>query len=98
MKPHPQTEGVLSSLQEGDTVAITQGDLVRYAVLVGFDLDGIEVRWFGGELESLNILSARRDLPDLLADLLIEEAPPPPPPSPHEPTNPHIERCALRTL
>ena len=57
MRAHPDTERVLTSLQPGDTVAITSGILTRHGVVVDVDLDGIVVR-VGGEVETVRVLSA----------------------------------------
>lgn len=77
MTPHRDTERVLSTLTEGDTVAITRGHAThhatRWATVEGFNLDGLTVRWIDGSTEAVTVLSATRALPDLPADLEVAQ-------------------------
>lgn len=58
MRAHRDTERVLSALEPGDTVGIERDILTRYATVVDVDLDGIEVRYHGGETETVRVASA----------------------------------------
>lgn len=59
-RPHADTERVLAALQPGDTVGVTRGRSTRYGTVVALDLDGLTVRYPGGDTETVEPWSASR--------------------------------------
>lgn len=55
---HRDAERVLSALEPGDDVGIVRGNVTRSATVVDVDLDGIEVRYPNGAVETVRVTSA----------------------------------------
>ncbi len=70
--PHRDTELVLSTLEEGETVAVTRdGNHYDHRIFVEIDLDGIVLEDLHGNQETVDIITASRPLPGVPADLEI---------------------------
>lgn len=59
-RPHADTERVLSALQPGDAVGVRRGRATRYGAVVSVGLDGVEVRYPGGDTETVEVHSAHQ--------------------------------------
>lgn len=70
--PHRDTERVLASLEEGETVAVTRdGSNYEHRVFVEVDLDGVVLEDLRGNQETVDIITASRPLKGVPADLEI---------------------------
>jgi len=70
--PHRDTELVLASLEEGETVAVTRdGNHYEHRVFVEVGLDGIVLEDLRGNQETVDIITASRPLKGVPADLEI---------------------------
>lgn len=58
MRPHRDTEAVLSRLTEGAPVGVSRNGRIRYGDVVGVGLDGVEVRYPSGTTETVRVHSA----------------------------------------
>ncbi len=60
MRPHRDTEAVLSRLTEGAPVGVNRDGWTRYGDVVGVGLDGVEVRWIDGSVDTVVVHSAHQ--------------------------------------
>ncbi len=60
MRPHRDTEAVLARLTEGAPVGVTRGGWTRYGDVVDVGLDGVEVRYPSGAVETVRVHSAHQ--------------------------------------
>ncbi len=60
MRPHRDTEAVLSRLTEGAPVGVTRNGSTRYGDVAGVGLDGVTVRYPDGAVETVRVHSAHQ--------------------------------------
>ena len=65
MRPHRDTEAVLSRLTEGDSVAVTRERSTRWGTVVDVGLGGVAVRWIDGTEETVTVHSATQTRGDV---------------------------------
>lgn len=58
MTPHRDTERVLAALTPGQAVGVRRGGWTRYGDVVDVGLDGVEVRYLSGAVETVVVHSA----------------------------------------
>lgn len=73
MRPHRDTEAVLLRLTEGAPVGVTRGGSTRYGDVVSVGLDGVEVRYPNGDVETVVVHSASH--PDRVSPADLEVRP-----------------------
>jgi len=70
--PHCDTELIASSLEEGETVAVTRdGNHYDHRIFVEIDLDGIVLADLHGNQETVDVITASRPLAGIPADMEI---------------------------
>lgn len=70
--PHRDTELVISSLEEGEAVAVKRdGGGYSYRTFVEIDLDGIVLADLHGNQETVDVITASRPLAGIPADMEI---------------------------
>lgn len=70
MRPHRDTEAVLSRLTEGAPVGVTRNGSTRYGDVAGVGLDGVTVRYPSGAVETVVVHSASQ--PDRVSPVELE--------------------------
>jgi hypothetical protein len=60
VRPHRDTEAVLSRLTEGAPVGVNRGGWTRYGDVADVGLDGVTVRWPDGGTETVVVHSAHQ--------------------------------------